>query len=134
MAQEMIENLKLYAIDQSFPSDELYQYLNTACQLKASGELEAVYKIYIKIYEKQLLEYNKDLDGSYEEHIIEKVNFLTELATLNLMFTGNLQKSIQYIDETLDLLDAHESVAPYVDCNSIKKKKRDYMQLLLTII
>ncbi len=121
---------------QSLPSymaqsaEDLDVSLYIARQLDHLGKKEEAYSILKEIYEPHLFEYEKGTYGFYEEYLEDKVKFLEQLALLNLEVTQQLEISISYIDEALNLLDGEESVTPYIDIKRIKEIKRRYIDLL----
>lgn len=101
--------------------------LYAAYKHQEEGQLEEAYSLLRKIYEKNEFHYDKDIHGSYETYVIEKVTFLKELAKLSMDVTKKPQCSIPYLDEALIMLDSYESVHPYINPKEVKALKDNYI-------
>lgn len=91
-------------------------------------EYDGAYAILKEIYLGNEIRHNRDLFGSYEEYIEEKVNFFKDMAELTYIVTKEAARSIPFIDEALIMLDSSESVGPYVDQKEFEQLKRDYQE------
>ena len=91
-------------------------------------EYDAAYEILKEIYLGNEIRHNSDWFGSYEEYMEEKVNFFKDMAELSYIVTKEAARSIPFIDEALIMLDASESVGPYVDVKEFKQLKKDYQE------
>lgn len=101
--------------------------LYAAYKHQEEGQFEEAFSLLRKIYEKNEFHYDKDIHGSYETYVIEKVTFLKELAKLSIEVTKKPQRSIPYLDEALIMLDSYESVHPYINPKEVQKLKDYYM-------
>ncbi len=95
---------------------------------KEYKEYEAAYNILKEIYLDNEIRHNRDLFGSYEDYIEEKVDFFKDMAELTYIVTKEAARSIPFIDEALIMLDGSESVGPYVDYKEFEKLKQDYIE------
>lgn len=96
---------------------------------KTFKEYDAAYPIMKEIYLQNEIRYNRDLFGSYEDYIEEKVNFFKDMAELNYIITKDPAQSIPFIDEALIMLDGAESVSPYIDQNEFKNLREKYLSM-----
>ena len=92
------------------------------------GEYEGAYAILREIHLNNEIRHNRDLFGSYEDYIIEKVAFFKDMAELTYIITKEAAQSIPYIDEALIMLDGSESVGPYVDHKEYKELRKYYIE------
>lgn len=90
---------------------------------------EPAYSIMKKIYLNNEIRYNRDLFGSYEDYIEEKVNFFKDMAELTYIITKEAAQSIPFIDEALIMLDSAESVSPYIDHKEFKNLRQQYVTM-----
>ncbi|ONI38181.1 hypothetical protein AN639_08310 [Candidatus Epulonipiscium fishelsonii] len=97
--------------------------------LNQETECNKVYNILKDIYEENTFRYHKDIHGAYETYIEEKVQFLLTLASLNIKVTGKAKGSIKYLDEALMMLDAAESVKPYINLTEVKELRTTYLDM-----
>lgn len=95
---------------------------------KEYEEYEAAYDMLKEIYLANEIRHNRDLFGSYEDYIEEKVDFFKDMAELSHIVTKEAARSIPFIDEALIMLDGSESVGPYVDYKEFEKLKQDYIE------
>lgn len=93
-------------------------------------EYDGAYAILREVYVNNEIRHHRDIFGSYEDYIEEKVHFFKEMAELSYIVTKDPAQSVTYIDEALIMLDASESVGPYVDQREFEQLKRDYLQLV----
>lgn len=91
-------------------------------------QYEGAYVILKEIYLNNEIRHTSDLFGSYEDYIVEKVDFFKDMAELTYIITKEAAQSIPYIDEALIMLDGSESVSPYVDQNEFKKLRKYYVE------
>ena len=91
-------------------------------------EYEGAYAILKEIYLNNEIRHNRDLFGSYEDYIVEKVAFFKDMAELTYIITKEAAQSIPYIDEALIMLDGSESVGPYVDYKEYKELRKYYVE------
>lgn len=91
-------------------------------------EYDGAYEILQEIYLGNEIRHNRDLFGSYEDYIEEKVHFFKDMAELTYIVTKEAARSIPFIDEALIMLDSSESVGPYVDVKEFKQLKKDYTE------
>ncbi|ONI46033.1 hypothetical protein AN640_03965 [Candidatus Epulonipiscium fishelsonii] len=100
-----------------------------ASLLNQETECNKIYNILKDIYEENTFRYHKDIHGAYETYIEEKVQFLLTLASLNIKVTGKVKGSIKYLDEALTMLDAAESVKPYINLREVKELRTTYLDM-----
>lgn len=92
-------------------------------------EYDGAYFIMKEIYLQNEIRHNRDLFGSYEDYIEEKVNFFKDMAELTYIITKEAAQSIPYIDEALIMLDSSESILPYIDEKDFKQLKNSYLEM-----
>ena len=97
--------------------------------LKKEERYEEAYGLLRGIYEKNSMRYGKVIHANYEDYIEGKVKFFVDLAKLSMLVTDQPAMSIPYLDEALIMLDASESVLPYIDIDDIQALRNDYMKL-----
>lgn len=95
---------------------------------KDCEEYDGAYKILRELYLNNEIRYSSECYGSYEEYIEEKVLFFVDMAMLTYLITKEASQSIPYMDDAINMLDASESVAPYIDIREIKEIRKDYIQ------
>lgn len=88
------------------------------------------YELIKEVYEEKSFIFDKEMYSDYEEYLVEKVKFLMKLAALEVEVTGQVEKSIHYLDEAMALLDSAESVYPYVAPREIEHLKASYLKRL----
>ena len=81
------------------------------------------YELIKEVYEEKSFIFDKEMYSDYEEYLVEKVKFLMKLAALEVEVTGQVEKSIHY-------LDSAESVYPYVAPREIEHLKASYLKRL----
>lgn len=91
-------------------------------------EYEGAYAILKEIHLNNEIRHNRDIFGSYEDYIVEKVAFFKDMAELTYIVTKEAAQSIPYIDEALIMLDGSESVGPYVDPKEFKELRKYYVE------
>lgn len=91
---------------------------------------QEAYELIKEVYEEKRFTFDKEMYSDYEEYLIEKVKFLMKLASLEIEVTGQVKKSIAYLDEAIALLDSAESVYPYVAPSEIEHLKASYLKRL----
>lgn len=106
-----------------------YSVIYMARLLHELGKEEEAYVALKGIYEDKVFRFDKELHGSYEYYIVEKVKYLVELSRLSLEVTKDTLESINYLDEALIMLDGAESVYPYVSIREIQVLKNTYMAM-----
>lgn len=101
--------------------------LYIAYRYKEEGHSEEAFHILRRIYEQNDFHYDKDIHGSYETYVIEKVTYLKELAKLSMVVTNKPERSLPYLDEALIMLDGYESVHPYISPKEVEELKDFYL-------
>lgn len=91
-------------------------------------EYQGAYEILREIHLNNEIRHNRDLFGSYEDYIVEKVAFFKTMAELSYIVTKEAAQSIPYIDEAIIMLDGSESVGPYVDHKEFKELRKYYVE------
>lgn len=104
--------------------------LYMAKRLHEIGNTNEAYIILRGLYEDNTYRYDKDIHGTYEDYIVEKVKFFEQLAELSLEVTKEPAQSIPYLDEALIMLDGAESVYPYINPKDIALLKKSYLNKL----
>lgn len=95
---------------------------------KDCKEYDGAYKILKPMHTNNEIRYSSECFGSYEEYIEEKVLFFIDMAELTYIVTKEAAQSIPFMDEALNMLDASESVSPYIDIKEIKEMRKDYIK------
>ncbi|MDF2612936.1 MAG: hypothetical protein K0S71_722 [Clostridia bacterium] len=93
------------------------------------GDTKEAYTILRDIYEDNSFRFDKDIHGTYEDYIVDKVKFFEQLAQLSMEVTKEPAQSIPYLDEALIMLDGAESVYPYVNPKDIVSLKKSYINM-----
>ncbi len=102
------------------------ELLKEAEALKEQQAYEEAYAILRKLYEQNTFRYDKIIHASYEDYIENKVAFFVDLAKLSMRITNDAAQSIPYIDEALIMMDASESISPFVSMKAIEELKESY--------